>query len=127
MRSRSLVTLSFGCALLSACSFAFVRELNDSANNPPPQPLICTTSRVLPTIDLIVGAILGGLVWGVTYAAVDDFNDECTGGGCGYRPWKPALLGSFLVVSPWWISSLVGYSDTKQCRAAFRARGTPLH
>lgn len=113
------------CSLSTACSFAFVRELKEGAAGNPQQPVSCTTSRALPTTDLAIGAVFASLVAGVTYSAVDNFNDECTG-GCGYHPWRPALLAAFLVVSPWWISSAVGYSDTGQCRAAYRARGLPI-
>ena len=83
-------------------------------------PLTCTTSRALPATDLAIGAALGALVFATTYMAVEDFNDECAPGQC-YRPWGPALLGTFLVVSPWGISSAVGFSETNQCRNA-RAR-----
>lgn len=103
----------------SACSFAFVTEPNDAMLKKQ-APLTCTTSRALPAIDLAIGAALGTLVFATTYMAVQDFNDECAPGQC-YRPWGPALLGTFLVVSPWGISSAVGFSETHQCRKA-RAR-----
>ena len=123
MGSRRLVLV---CMLLPACSFAFVKDLNESARTNPDVPLDCTTSRTLPTADLVIGAALAGLVAGVTYGAVERFNEQCTNGSC-YTPWKPALLASFLVVSPWWIAAIVGYSDTGRCRAAFRERGqSPL-
>ena len=101
---------------VSACSFAFVKEPNDAMLTQR-APLTCTTSRALPATDLAIGAALGALVFATTYAAVQDFNKECAPEQC-YRPWGPALLGSFLVTSPWWISSAVGFSDTGQCRKA---------
>jgi hypothetical protein len=110
------------CALLPACSFAFV-EGPSEAMVTRQAPLTCTTSRALPLVDLAIGAVLGALVFGATYAAVEEINDDCAGGPC-YRPWKPALLGSFLAVSPWWIASAVGFSDTHQCRKA-HAQLTP--
>ena len=107
-------------ALAPACSFVFVKEPKQT---PPQVPLECTASNALPLADAVIGAVLGGLVFATTYAAIDSFNDECTG-GC-YRPWKPALLATFLVVSPWGISSIVGLSDTARCRKAYRERGQP--
>jgi hypothetical protein len=75
------------------------------------------------------GAVLGGLVFATTYAAGEHFYDD-TVGDCGpepcYHPWKPATLGAFLVVSPWWISSAVGLSDTGRCRDVYRSRGMPI-
>jgi len=111
------------CALLPACSFAFVKEPSDAMLRQQ-APLACTSSRALPVTDLAIGALLGGLVFATTYAAVEEINDECAGGSC-YRPWGPALIGTFLVVSPWWISSAVGFSETHQCRKAARARTGP--
>jgi hypothetical protein len=112
--------LVLACA--SACSFAFVKGPDDAMLKRQ-APVTCTTSRALPAADFVIGAALGALVFATTYAAVEEFNDECAPGQC-YRPWGPALLGSFLVVSPWWISSAVGFSDTSQCRKASR-RHTP--
>jgi hypothetical protein len=112
------------CLLLTGCSFAFVRELKEGVGNDPQIPISCTTSHAMPLSDLALGAVMGGLVAGVTYAAVQSFNDMCIG-EC-YHAWKPATLAAFLVVSPWWISSAVGYSDTSRCRAAYRARGMPI-
>ena len=106
--------------LLAGCSIAFVREL-DERRTTAPAPVTCTTSRAMPATDLAVGAVLGALVSGVTYSAVEHFNDMCVG-EC-YHAWKPATLAAFLVVSPWWISSAVGFSDTARCRDAVRARG----
>jgi len=122
MRWRALVLI---CAFVPACSFAFVKDQNEAQLADPQVPVSCTTSRMMPMLDFVIGAALAGLVFGATYTAVNDFNDECTGGGC-YTPWKPALLGSFLVVSPWWISSAVGLSDTSRCRAIHRSRGMPI-
>lgn len=116
MKSLALVLV-----LTSACSFAFVREPNEAMLTDQ-APITCTTSRAMPIVDVVVGAILGSLVFATTYAAVESFNDECSPGQC-YRPWGPALIGSFLVVSPWWISSAVGFSDTHRCREAARSRG----
>jgi hypothetical protein len=110
-------TLVVAC-VLPACSFVFVEEPTDAMRKKQ-AAVTCTTSRALPVVDLTVGAILGGLVFGTTYAAVESFNEECANGQC-YRPWGPALLASFLVVSPWWISSAVGFSDTHQCRKVVR-------
>jgi hypothetical protein len=106
-------TLVLACAM-PACSFAFVQGPSDAMLRKQ-APATCTTSRALPVVDLALGAVLGGLVFATTYKAVDSFNDECAPGQC-YRPWGPALIGAFLVVSPWWISSAVGFSDTHQCR-----------
>jgi hypothetical protein len=113
------------CALLPACSFAFVdgpshEMLTHKA------PMTCTTSRTLPLADLVIGAAVGGLVFGATYSAIQDFNEDedCAAGQCT-GAFGPALLGSFLVVSPWWISSAVGFSDTGQCRKAMRAQVAP--
>jgi hypothetical protein len=118
--SRSLV---LACVLLPACSFAFVKEPSEAMLTKQ-APLTCTTSRAMPLTDLVIGAALGGLVFATTYAAIEDFNQECLPGSC-YRPWGPALLGAFLVVSPWWISSAVGFSETHQCRKAARTRAAP--
>lgn len=71
----------------------------------------------MPVADLAIGAVLGTLVFATSYAAVESFNDECTPGDC-YRPWGPATIATFLTVSPWWISSIVGFSDTNRCRDA---------
>jgi hypothetical protein len=108
------------CALLAGCSFAFVREHSGRASDPD-APLTCTTSRAMPTTDLVIGAVMASAVAAVTYAAVERFNDMCVG-EC-YHAWKPTTLAAFLVVSPWWISSAVGFSDTERCREAYRARG----
>ncbi len=102
------------CLCLSGCSFAFVKEPTDSMLRNE-APLTCTTSRALPTLDLAIGTLLGSLVFITTYAAVEELNEACSPGRC-YPPWGPALIGSFLVVSPWGISSAVGFSDTHQCR-----------
>jgi hypothetical protein len=109
------------CALLPACSFVFVKEPSEAMLRKQ-APLTCTTSRAMPLTDLAIGAALGALVFAATYAMVEDFNEECSSGQC-YRPWGPALIGSFLVVSPWGISSAVGFSETHQCRKA-AARNT---
>lgn len=119
MRARALLLVG---ALLPACSFAFV-EGPDEAMLTGRAPVTCTTSRALPVADLVIGAALGALVFGTTYAAIEDFDQDCAPGQCT-RPLGPALLGGFLVVSPWWISSAVGFSDTQQCRKAL-ARSTP--
>ena len=87
-------------------------------------PLTCTKSRALPATDLAIAAVLGALVFTTTYVAVQEFNEECAPGQC-YRPWGPALLGSFLVVSPWGISSAVGFSETGQCRKAHTRLASP--
>ncbi len=108
-------------ALLPACSFAFV-DGPDDAMLKQRAPITCTTSRALPLADLVVGAALGALVVGVTYAAVDEVNEDCPSGQCQSAR-GPALIGGFLVVSPWWISAAVGASDTQQCRRA-RARAS---
>ncbi|MCA9678281.1 MAG: hypothetical protein H6709_01865 [Kofleriaceae bacterium] len=119
----AVVTLAAGGALAApACSFAFVTAPDDAMLTRR-APMTCTTSRTLPVADAVIGAALGALVFGATYAAIDDANADCTGGAC-YHPWKPALLGTFLVVSPWWISAAVGVSDTRQCRKA-RAQIAP--
>lgn len=117
------------CAFVPACSFAFVKDQNEATLTDPQVPVSCTTSRMMPFLDLVIGAALAGLVFATTYAAVESFNDD-TVGDCGpepcYHPWKPALLGTFLVVSPWWISSAVGLADTNRCRAIHRSRGMPI-
>jgi hypothetical protein len=105
------------------CSFVLVREPNEAARKDPNVALDCTTSRAMPLTDLLIGAALGALVVGATYSAVQDFNEDCTPGQDCYSATKPALLGAFLVVSPWWISSAVGLSDTGECRRLHRARG----
>ena len=111
MTSRALVLV-----FVSGCSLAFVRELPERRATDPSVPITCTTSRAMPTSDLVLGAVMAGAVAAVTYAAVERFNDMCVG-DC-YHPWKPATLAAFLVVSPWWISSAVGFSDTARCREA---------
>lgn len=118
-------TLVLACGLLSACSFVMVKDPNEVALRDPNVPVSCTTSRTWPAVDLVAGAGAGGFVFGATYAAIDSFNEECPNGRC-YTPWKPALLAAFLVVSPWWIASIVGYSDTSRCRQLYRARGMPI-
>jgi hypothetical protein len=75
----------------------------------------------MPFTDLVIGTVLGSLVFATTYAAVERFNDECSNGQC-YRPWGPAAIGTVLVASPWLISSVVGFSDTNQCRKLVRER-----
>lgn len=124
MRWRALVLL---VALLPACSFVLVKEQNAATVRDPNVPISCTSARTWPLVDLVLGAVLAGAVFATTYAAVDSFNDEepCSSGGC-YHPWKPATLGAFLVVSPWWISSAVGFSDTGRCRDAYRTRSMPV-
>jgi hypothetical protein len=124
MSWRGLVLIG---ALVPACSFVAVKDVNEATLNDPQVPVSCTTSRIVPLVDLLAGAILGGLVFAATYAAVDGFNDDvdCGNGGC-YHPWKPATLGTFLVVSPWWISSAVGFADTGRCRDVYRSRGMPI-
>lgn len=112
-------SLLVACALLPACSFAFV----DGPTAPMIKkevPVTCTTSRVLPAVDLLIGAALGAFVFATVYSAIEEVNDEdggCSPGQC-YTAWKPAAVGTFLVVSPWWISAAVGTSDTHQCRKA---------
>ncbi len=112
------------CALLPACSLVLVREPKEAAWRNASVPPDCTTSNVAPLADFLIGAALAGLVAASTYAAVEEINADCTG-NC-YTPWKPALLGSFLVVSPWWISGAVGLSDTRSCRKLYSARGVAL-
>jgi hypothetical protein len=113
------VMLVLVCVLVVGCSFAFVRE--PPAAKDPSAPISCTASHAMPLTDLAVGAVIASVVAVVTYSAVERFNDMCVG-DC-YHPWKPATLAAFLVVSPWWISSAVGFSDTSRCRDAYRARG----
>ena len=115
--------LALTCA---SCSFTFVKEPNDAMLKGK-APLTCTTSRALPLTDLAIGAVLGGLVFATTYVAVESFNDEpsCQPNGC-YRAWGPALIGSFLVVSPWGISSAVGFSETGDCRKAVARAPAPV-
>ena len=96
--------------LLSGCSFVFVQDVD------PRAPVACTTSRAMPVTDLVVGALMASAAAAVTYAGVERINEMCAG-DC-YHPWKPATLAAFLVVSPWWISSAVGFSDTTACRRA---------
>lgn len=108
---------------MAACSFAFVREPQATARTNPQVPLECTLSRALPLADLAIGLALGALVAGTTYAFIQEANEECTPGRDCFGATGPVLLGTFLVVSPWWISSAVGFSDTGRCRAAHRARG----
>ena len=115
--------LVLALALLSGCSLAFVRELPSGSANEPTMPITCTTSRAMPTADLVLGAVMAGAVAAATYAAIERVNDMCVG-DC-YHAWKPATLAAFLVVSPWWISSAVGFSDTARCREAYRSRGFP--
>jgi hypothetical protein len=98
-----------------------VREPKEAALRDPNVPPDCTTSRTAPLVDLGIGGAFAGFVFGATYAAINELNEECTG-NC-YTPWKPALLAAFLVVSPWWISSAVGFSDTSRCRKLYTARG----
>ena len=119
MSTRAVIV---ACALLPACSFTFVQGPSEAMVTKK-APITCTTSRALPIADLVIGAALGALVFGTTYAAIEELNEDCASGQC-YRPWGPALLGSFLVVSPWGISSAVGFSDTHQCRKA-HAQLTP--
>jgi len=105
---------------MSACSVVFVKEPT-SAMLTRQAPLTCTTSLAMPVADLTIGAILGSTVFATTYAAVDRFNDECFPEPC-YRPWGPALIAAFLAVSPSWVSSAIGFSDTHQCRKEARAQ-----
>ncbi|HUQ08626.1 MAG TPA: hypothetical protein VM261_39310 [Kofleriaceae bacterium] len=117
--------LLIACALLPACSFAFVDGPSHEMLTRQ-APMTCTTSRTLPLADLVIGAVVGGFVFGATYSAIQDFNEDesCAAGQCT-GPVGPALLGGFLMVSPWWISSAVGFSDTSQCRKAMRAQVAP--
>jgi len=107
---------ALACAVLSGCSFAFVHELDEGIATGPSIPISCTTSRAMPVADLVLGAVMAGAAAAVTYAAVERIDEMCVG-EC-YHPWKPATLAGFLVVSPWWISSAVGFSDTGRCREA---------
>jgi hypothetical protein len=111
-----------GIVMLAGCSFAFVRDLDEPKATQA--PLTCTTSRAMPVTDVAVGAVLGALVAATTYAAVESFNEMCVG-EC-YHTWKPTTLATFLVVSPWWISAAVGYSDTGKCRDEYRRRRIPI-
>src|SRR5688572_2313805 len=97
------------CTTLAACSFVFVREPSGAALKDPRVPLECTSSRSLPLADLVIGAVAGGLIAATTYTAIQSVNDDCPACSNGK---KPAALAAFLVVSPWWISSAVGFSDT---------------
>ena len=105
-------------ALVPACSFAFVREPDGPALKDTRLPIECTASRSLPVTDAVIGAVLGGAIGAVTYTAIEEAREENPG---LYRGTGPALLAAFLVVSPWWISSAVGFSDTQQCRKAARS------
>ena len=87
-------------------------------------PVSCTSSFALPIADLVIGAAVGAATFGTVYAAIEEVNEECSGGQC-YRPWGPALIAAFLMVSPWWVSSAVGFSDTHQCRKAVEGATPP--
>jgi hypothetical protein len=115
-----MLRMILACAVLSACSFTFVKDVDEPARTDRRMPISCTTSRALPVTDLVIGAALGGFVAVATYMAIESANDE----GCPncLSSTKPALLATFLVVSPWWISSAVGFSDTSRCRAVLRDR-----
>ncbi len=103
-----------------ACSFVLVQE--PPATTPDPHtPLTCTESSTLPIADAVIGAIAGAAVFATTYHFVDDFNHDCGTTSC-YTPWKPSLLAAFLVVSPFAISSAVGFSQTARCRDLLNAR-----
>jgi hypothetical protein len=109
------------CALVPACSAAFVQDLPHAVTDRS-VPLECTSSRAMPIADLVIGTVFGAFVAATTYEFVRKANENCPmPGGC-YTPWKPALLATFLAVSPWGISSAVGFADTGRCRAAYRAR-----
>jgi hypothetical protein len=120
-------TLAVTCALLTGCSFVFVKEPTEPMKHDPNVPVSCTTSRTMPLLDLAIGAIGGGLIWLATYKAVESFNNDSPCNGDCYHPYKPATLAAFLVVSPWWISSAVGFSDTGRCRDTYRARNMPIY
>ena len=107
-------------ALVPACSFAFVKEPDGPALNDVSVSIDCTSERTLPIADAVIGAVLGGLVAANVYAILDRTPEDSAE---RIDPKGPALLGAFLIVSPWWISSAVGFSDTSRCRAAYRARG----
>ena len=109
-------------ALLPACSFAFVKELDGPAVRDARLPAECTISRSLPVTDAVIGAIIGGAVGATTYMTIEKWRDDEDCPNC-MRGTGPALLAAFLMVSPWWISSAVGFSDTSACRRAHRARG----
>jgi len=102
----------------SACSVVFVQD------PPAKPPITCTSSSALPIADAVIAVVAGVAMFATTYTLVDHFNKDCSP-PC-YTPWKPALLASFLVVSPFGISSAVGFSDTRRCRSALRAAGQPV-
>jgi hypothetical protein len=114
--------LALGYIALTGCSLVLVREPKEAALRDPKLPPDCTTSNVAPLLDLVLGAAMGGGVAAVTYGAVEGFNDDCP--NC-YTPWKPAALAAFLVTSPWWIISAIGFSDTHRCRKLHNERGVP--
>ncbi len=116
----SLVVVS---ALVPACSFAFVKDPDEKALRDPHRYPNCTEGSTLPIADALIGAAMGTLVAVATYTAIESANDECEadGGSC-FHGTKPAILATFLTVSPWWISSAVGFSDTARCRAIVRER-----
>lgn len=112
------------CALLPACSLAFVKDPpTPAAIQDRNAPLDCTPSRALPMLDIAIGALLGGFVAGTTYHFVEESAKDCPVAGACRGGTGPAVVAGFLVVSPWWISAAVGISDTGRCRDARRARG----
>ncbi len=108
-------TLAVACVLMTGCSFAFV-DGPSVAMVRHEVPATCTTSRTLPATDLVIGAAMGAAIFATIYGAIDSFNDDADPGAQFERPWGPALIGAFLVSSPWLISAAVGFSDTSECR-----------
>ena len=109
---------------VSACSFAFVKEPTDAMLTRR-EPATCTTSRALPVVDLAIGAALGALVFTTTYAAIEEFNDECAPGRC-YRPWGPALLGSFLARQGWAPKTIAGALTAVGAGLAWKGDGSTI-
>ncbi len=95
--------------VLTACSFATV----NGPRSTPGKYLECTTSRVSPITDLVVGSVLvaGGL--GVAYYD-RRVQDDGTTGTLTYAVTLPAIAGgvAFLVASQY------GASRVARCRAA---------
>lgn len=92
---------------LAGCS-NFIRS--PPPRTTPPRPVECTSSRVLPVVDLVGFGALGL----VSYAAADFDGYDCSG-DCSDHFDGGVLAVGLLLASPFLVSSILGFYKTEQC------------